>query len=163
MKGYRGRRRAFEKYVRRLDAERGSEHSILKRIGSNVAAGVKGGVGKSGPDSASIRRLAQVDVDELIDLWTPAAEERLLAQKIVTDLDEVGCCGRFVSLLMTAEEEEEDNAGAVDEEGELESDDDYQETNFSIEGTLSGQSTYDFVNDTSADEYTDYTDYEDEV
>lgn len=57
-----------------------------------------------------------IRVDGLEEVWVSAAEERLISRGVVEDLDEVGCCGRFVSGLLMAgqdsdseEDEEEDS------------------------------------------------------
>lgn len=105
--GYSRRRHAFEKYVRKIDAERNRRFSL-----------------DSKPTDPAMARLAQIDVDDLGNLWTPAAEQLLLQREIVQSLEEVGCCGRFVSLLLaTADEDDEEEEDDVDDSDDSDDDD----------------------------------------
>lgn len=127
IKGYSRRRRAFDKYLKKLDS--GEKTQSYPKSGhtpeliSTVASGSAGRtVPGRGPSLDIPSKLARLDVDELMDVWTPAAEERLLSREIVGSLDEVGCCGQFVSQLLgsTAESDESDDG---DEEGSEDGDD----------------------------------------
>ncbi|KAL7269138.1 hypothetical protein RUND412_008211 [Rhizina undulata] len=136
IKGCSRRRRALEKYVKKVNAERFRRHggkglqdrgsvsgSVKTRVGSVVTSMLGANMmGKSEdrngdiagtvpwPSSSSsdvppltIQKLARLDVDELMHVWTPAAEERLLSREIVGSLDEVSCCGQFVLQLLSKE------------------------------------------------------------
>ena len=80
-----------------------------------------------GETKRSVTELAQVHVDELSNLWTPAAEQRLLSKKIIRDLEDVVCCGQFVSLLLTTPEDEDEEEDEDDEDDEDEDEEDEEE------------------------------------
>jgi hypothetical protein len=158
MKGYGRRRRALDKYVDTFDEEQGKWKARIRQFGANIAsmsssppppqpatvqaamttaAGAQPSSSTASNSSItgseikrSVTELAQVHVDELSNLWTPAAEERLLSKNIIRDLEEVVCCGQFVSLLLTTpedEDEEEDEEDDEDDEDEEEEEYDYEE------------------------------------
>lgn len=127
IKGYSRRRRALNKYLKKLDSGEKTrsypKSSYTPELISTTASGSAGRtVPGRGPSLDIPSKLARLDVDELMDVWTPAAEERLLSREIVGSLDEVGCCGQFVSQLLgsTAESDESDDG---DEEGSEDGDD----------------------------------------
>lgn len=128
IKGYSRRRKALDKYLKKLDSGE-KMPSFIKtsrtfEIPSTVSA--SGSTSRiapgRGPSLDIPAKLARLDVDELMDVWTPAAEQRLLSREIVGSLDEVGCCGQFVSQLLgsTAESDDEDDG---DEEASDDEDD----------------------------------------
>lgn len=127
IKGYYRRRGALDKYLKKLDSGEKTRscpkscHTF--EMTSTVASGsTSRTVPGRGPSLDMPAKLARLDVDELMDVWTPAAEERLLSREIVRSLDEVGCCGQFVSqLLGSAAESDESDDG--DEEGSEDEDD----------------------------------------
>lgn len=126
IKGYSRRRRAFDKYLKKLDSgEKTQSNPKSSHTPGLISAVASGSAGRTvpgrGPSLDIPSKLARLDVDELMDVWTPAAEERLLSREIVGSLDEVGCCGQFVSQLLgsTAESDESDD----DEEGSEDGDD----------------------------------------
>ncbi|KAF8541916.1 hypothetical protein BDD12DRAFT_730439, partial [Trichophaea hybrida] len=137
IKGYGRRRRALDKYVKTIDVVR------FQWLGRSSTTDITSGTPAKSSTSTnkvtnlgnkpSIKKLAPLDVDDLLNLWTPAAEEHLLSREIVQDLDEVGCCGRFVSLLLTGpedddDEEEEEEEGYEDDESDSEDEGEYQES-----------------------------------
>jgi len=155
MKGYGRRRSALDKYVDTFDEEQGKWKARIRQLGASVASmssssspqpaaiqttiitaraqASSSTASNLNPDvggtKRSVTELAQVHVDELSNLWTPAAEERLLSKKIVRDLDEVVCCGQFVSLLLTTPEEgEEEEDEAEEEDSDEDSDDDEEDS-----------------------------------
>lgn len=124
IKGYSNRRKALDKYLKKLDSDK-MQHSttINSHTESSSAAeaniSVPRGLPGRGPSLEIPSKVARLEVDELMDVWTPAAEERLLSRAIVTSLDEVGCCGHFVSQLLgnTADtDNEEDGEDSEDED-----------------------------------------------
>jgi hypothetical protein len=160
MKGYGKRRRALNKYVKTVDVER------VQCLGRLSATDISSGTAVKGSTStgkvtnlgnkSSIKKLAPLDVDDLLNLWTPAAEERLLSRDIVQDLDEVGCCGRFVALLLMGPEDEEDEDEEDDEDYE-EEDEDYQDSTATygiMTGDYDGSHWGELADGT--DEYPDY-------
>lgn len=136
IKGYKGRRKALDKYTRQFDARRFHETSLNTRAGATGPHGsvkrepIRANVGNPAPDTRdiwtpSISSLAKLDIDELLDVWTPAAEERLLSRDIIHSLDEVSCSGRFVSQLLWTDEDGEDDVenGEIDDADSDDSDD----------------------------------------
>ena len=128
IKGYLKRRRAFDEYVRMVDAERGVGKAfprMIQRVATKL--GRKPPVLRNQPFIAKLRH---EEVDDLLTLWTPVAQERLLARNIVDDLEEVGCCGRFVTLLLTTavDDDDDDDEEEEDEEEEEEDDEDYDDS-----------------------------------
>jgi hypothetical protein len=107
IQGYGRRRRTLDKYVQNIDSERASRFRLNCK-----------------PSDPTTAKLAHMDVDNLTNLWTPAAEEQLLARGIVEDLDEVKCYGRFVSTLLATADEVEDQSDDEDEEDSDDDDDD---------------------------------------
>jgi hypothetical protein len=109
IQGYGRRRRALDKYVKNIDSERASRFSLNSR-----------------PSDPTMAKLAHMNVDLLMNLWTPAAEEQLLSRGIVEDLEEVKCYGRFVSMLLATadveEHEEEDEEDSDDDDTDSEDD-----------------------------------------
>lgn len=127
VKGYCRRRKALDKYLKKLDSgEKTQSYPKSSHTFQMTSAMASGSTSRTvpgrGPSLDIPAKLARLDVDELMDVWTPAAEERLLSREIVGSLDEVGCCAQFVSQLLgsTAESDESDDG---DEEGSEDEDD----------------------------------------
>ncbi|CUS09714.1 unnamed protein product [Tuber aestivum] len=133
IKGYCRRRKALDKFLRKLDTERTrlpKRRSAFKaRVttapqrnkGSSVALNLDiTALSRSDynhPPPPPLSKLAKLDVDDLTQLWTPAAEHRLILGGIVGSLEEVRCCGQFVSQLLggvTESDDEEDDADGDD-------------------------------------------------
>ncbi|KAI5842475.1 hypothetical protein DFP73DRAFT_100802 [Morchella snyderi] len=129
IKGYSNRRKALEKYLKKLDSDK-MQHStpLNDHAESSSATGASKSVPRSfpgrGPSLDIPSKVARLDVDELMDVWTPAAEERLLSREIVTSLDEVGCCGLFVAQLLGSNVETDNEEDGEDSEDEDDSGDD---------------------------------------
>lgn len=134
IKGYGNRRKALEKYLKKLDSSKKqcSTPSSKRWVEGPLPVGASRSTARitpapgRGPSLDIPAKLARLDVDELMDVWTPAAEERLLSREIVGSLDEVGCCGQFVSQLLgsMAESDNEDDGDEADSDDEDDSGDD---------------------------------------
>lgn len=114
---------------------------------------------RASTDNPHIPR-TMVDIDELTNLWTPAAEELLLSRGIIRTLNDVGCCGDFVSHLLADEDEDDD-----EDDDYADDSDEYQETGFtSLDGgTLMGDGEGYWDEDGEyhiGGDISDYTDYE---
>lgn len=135
IKGYSRRRKALDKYLRKLDMERacppkcksGSkaratttpQQSRGPSIPLNLDIAALSHPNHDHPSPPPLSKLARLDVDDLTQLWTPAAEQRLIFGGIVGSLEEVRCCGQFVSQLLggvTESDDEEDDADGDDSE-----------------------------------------------
>lgn len=132
IKGYSRRRKALDKYLKKLDSGEKTRScpKSTRTFEMPTTVSANGSANRMMPRrglSLDIpAKLARLDVDELMDVWTPAAEQRLLSREIVGSLDEVGCCGQFVSQLLgsTAESDDEDDGDEEASEDEDDSGDD---------------------------------------
>ncbi|PWW71748.1 hypothetical protein C7212DRAFT_360418 [Tuber magnatum] len=136
IKGYCRRRKALDKYLRKLDTERtrppkrksgfkaratASQQNKGSSIPLNLDITALSRPDYNHPPPPPISKLAKLDVDDLTQLWTPAAEHRLIFGGIVGSLEEVRCCGQFVSQLLggvTESDDEEDDADGDDSDGD---------------------------------------------
>ncbi|KAG0126890.1 hypothetical protein HOY82DRAFT_91828 [Tuber indicum] len=131
IKGFCRRRKALDKYLRKLDAERTRPPKRKSRSKARATTSQQN-KGSSIPPNLDITApphsdynhpppppLSKLDVDDLTQLWTPAAEHRLIFGGIVGSLEEVRCCGQFVSQLLGGvieSDDEEDDADGDDSE-----------------------------------------------
>ncbi|KAG0642915.1 hypothetical protein HOY80DRAFT_572530 [Tuber brumale] len=139
IKGFCRRRKALDKYLRKLDAERA--HPPKRKSGSRATAPQRNkgssiplnpGItalprsDHNHPPPPPLSKLAKLDVDDLTQLWTPAAEHRLIFGGIVGSLEEVRCCGQFVSQLLggvTESDDEEDDGDDSEDDSDDSADD----------------------------------------
>ncbi|RPA99144.1 hypothetical protein L873DRAFT_1684397 [Choiromyces venosus 120613-1] len=142
IKGYCRRRKALDKFIRKLDTER--TRTSKRKSGSKAKAATTPQRGKGSsiplnlditalsrpdynhPPPPPLSKLVRLDVDDLTQLWTPAAEHRLLFKGIVGSLEEVRCCGQFVSQLLGggAESDDEDEEDDADDGDDSDDEDD---------------------------------------
>lgn len=81
IKGQGQRRKALDKYVKMLDTQDQSEPP-MKRHGGIIEAGIS------------------INIDQLSQIWVPAAEKQILSRGIVQNLESIKCCGEFVAELL---------------------------------------------------------------
>ena len=139
IKGYSRRRKALDKYLRKLDMERACPPKCKSGSKARATTTSRQSKGPSIPLNLDITalsrpyynhppppplsKLASLDVDDLTQLWTPAAEQRLIFGGIVSSLEEVRCCGQFVSQLLGGVTESDDEDDADGDDSEDDSDD----------------------------------------
>lgn len=84
VKGQGQRRKALDKYVRMLDTQDQSQPQ-MEYHGGIIKAGVS------------------INIDQLSQIWVPAAEKQILSRGIVQNLESIRCCGEFVAELLGGE------------------------------------------------------------
>ncbi|KAF8423866.1 hypothetical protein EV426DRAFT_563101 [Tirmania nivea] len=84
IKGKGQRRKALDKYVKMLDTQDQSEPP-MKHHGEIIKAGIP------------------INIDQLSQIWVPAAEKQILSRGIVQRLESIKCCGEFVAELLEDE------------------------------------------------------------
>ncbi|KAI5806319.1 hypothetical protein EDC01DRAFT_639571 [Geopyxis carbonaria] len=164
IKGFKKRRKALKKWIRSLqlstvqapeDAAGTEPHELAEKKWGKRRDKGKGP--KALKTSSPLANLLETTMDDLPDLWVPAAESRLLGRGIVSDLDEVSCIGRFISalLLATLPEDYGDNDEYADDSDD-EEDEEEEESHGNSPANTTSTGTAEATNslaDEAANEY----------
>lgn len=136
IKGYWRRRWETRRWLKGLEKESRVRRDNGKGERTKGAGGMERERRESGESKVGMGQ------EDLLALWTPAAEERLLQRGMVEDLEEVGCCGRFVGMLLEEDSEEEGDGDEDEGDDEWEEDEEYEdedEESAYMYGVLTGE------------------------
>jgi hypothetical protein len=106
---------------------KGLEKESRARMDNGKGERTKGAGGMERERRESGESKVGMGQEDLLALWTPAAEERLLQRGMVEDLEEVGCCGRFVGMLLEEDSEEEGDGDEEEGDDDWEEDEEYED------------------------------------